>query len=94
MGLNAQNINGKLTLNDKSTTELQLKTNSAVQLFKDFKTGKYQLKFAFDSKGVSENIYNKEIISKPCNSFWREKMLELGGDYSIWSNAPENPSYN
>jgi len=43
---------------------------------------------------VSENIYNKDIISKPCISFWREKMLELGGDYSIWSNAPENPSYN
>ncbi|NRR92293.1 YqgE/AlgH family protein [Winogradskyella undariae] len=43
---------------------------------------------------VSENIYNKEIISKSCNTFWREKMIELGGDYSIWSNAPENPSYN
>lgn len=43
---------------------------------------------------VSENIYNNEIISKSCNSFWREKMLELGGEYKIWSNAPENPSYN
>ncbi len=43
---------------------------------------------------ISENIYHNQIISKPCNSFWREKMLELGGDYSIWSNAPENPSYN
>ncbi|NRD19847.1 YqgE/AlgH family protein [Winogradskyella eckloniae] len=43
---------------------------------------------------VSENVYNNEIISKSCNSFWRDKMLELGGDYSIWSNAPENPSYN
>ena len=27
-------------------------------------------------------------------TFWREKMLELGGDYLIWSNAPENPVYN
>ena len=43
---------------------------------------------------VSENIYNNDIIAKSCNSFWREKMLELGGEYSIWSNAPENPSYN
>jgi len=43
---------------------------------------------------VSENVYDNAIISKPCNSFWREKMLELGGDYSIWSNAPEDPSYN
>ncbi|GGW69900.1 putative transcriptional regulator [Winogradskyella epiphytica] len=43
---------------------------------------------------VSENIHNKEIIAKPCHSFWRDKMIELGGDYCIWSNAPENPSYN
>ena len=43
---------------------------------------------------VSENIHNNEIIAKSCTTFWREKMLELGGDYSIWSNAPENPSYN
>ncbi|GAB5563769.1 MAG: YqgE/AlgH family protein [Winogradskyella sp.] len=43
---------------------------------------------------VSENIYHNSIISKSSISFWREKMLELGGEYSIWSNAPENPSYN
>jgi len=43
---------------------------------------------------VLENVYKEEIIEKCCDSFWKEKMLELGGDYSIWSNAPENPSYN
>jgi len=43
---------------------------------------------------VFENIYKDEIIAKSCDSFWKEKMLELGGNYSIWSNAPENPSYN
>lgn len=43
---------------------------------------------------VTENIYKKSIIEKRDSSFWKEKMLELGGDYSIWSNAPENPSYN
>ncbi|RIA09391.1 putative transcriptional regulator [Flavobacteriaceae bacterium MAR_2010_72] len=43
---------------------------------------------------VSENIYKSDIISKSEHLFWKEKMLELGGDYSIWSNAPENPSYN
>ncbi len=43
---------------------------------------------------VVENIYKYEIISKEDVSFWKEKMLELGGKYSIWSNAPENPSYN
>lgn len=43
---------------------------------------------------VSKNVYKSELIQKSCETFWREKMLELGGDYSIWSNAPENPSYN
>jgi len=43
---------------------------------------------------VTENIYKKSLIEKDDIAFWKEKMLELGGDYSIWSNAPENPSYN
>lgn len=43
---------------------------------------------------VSENIYKEDLIEKCCSSFWKEKMLELGGEYSIWSNAPENPSFN
>lgn len=43
---------------------------------------------------VTENSHNKDIIAKSCSTFWRDKMLELGGNYSIWSNAPENPSYN
>ena len=43
---------------------------------------------------ISENTYNNTIISKSSSEFWKEKMLELGGEYSIWSNAPENPSYN
>lgn len=43
---------------------------------------------------LSKNIYQENIIEKCCITFWKEKMIELGGDYSIWSNAPENPSYN
>ncbi len=43
---------------------------------------------------VSKNIYKKNIIEKDYASFWKEKMLELGGEYSIWSNAPEDPNYN
>ncbi|HIC32154.1 MAG TPA: YqgE/AlgH family protein [Flavobacteriaceae bacterium] len=43
---------------------------------------------------VTKNTYEKDIIEKDYETFWKEKMLELGGDYSIWSNAPENPSYN
>ncbi len=43
---------------------------------------------------VTKNIYKKSIIEKDYEFFWKEKMVELGGNYSIWSNAPENPSYN
>ena len=43
---------------------------------------------------VTENVYKNNIIEKDYESFWKEKMLEFGGEYSIWSNAPENPNYN
>ncbi|UKM63479.1 YqgE/AlgH family protein [Flavobacteriaceae bacterium GSB9] len=43
---------------------------------------------------VTENVYEKHIIEKDYETFWKEKMIEFGGEYSIWSNAPENPSYN
>lgn len=43
---------------------------------------------------VSENVYRNELIKKSGDSFWKEKMIEFGGEYCIWSNAPENPSYN
>lgn len=36
----------------------------------------------------------KDIIERPYRSFWKDKMRELGGDYMLWSNAPENPSFN
>lgn len=43
---------------------------------------------------VVTNNYKTEIIEKTQVSFWKEKMLELGGDYLIWSNAPKDPHHN
>ena len=43
---------------------------------------------------VSQNTYKNRILGKTDATFWKEKMIEFGGDYLIWSNAPENPSYN
>lgn len=43
---------------------------------------------------VAENLYQNKIIGKSSTDFWKEKILELGGDYIIWSNAPENPLLN
>ena len=43
---------------------------------------------------LTNNIYDKDILGKSSAHFWKEKILELGGDYLIWSNAPENPILN
>ncbi|MCO4821249.1 MAG: YqgE/AlgH family protein [Flavobacteriaceae bacterium] len=43
---------------------------------------------------IAENIYKKSLLEKEHKNSWKEKMMELGGDYSIWSNAPADPSYN
>jgi putative transcriptional regulator len=43
---------------------------------------------------VTKNIYEKKIIQKSSSQFWKEKISELGGEYVIWSNAPENPNLN
>ncbi len=43
---------------------------------------------------VAKNDYESNIIQKSSTAFWKEKMIELGGDYLLWSNAPENPALN
>ncbi|MDX1332809.1 MAG: YqgE/AlgH family protein [Robiginitalea sp.] len=55
-----------------------------------------QLDQELDSKSwiVVANKYESDIIQQPATSFWRDKMMELGGQYLLWSNAPENPSLN
>lgn len=43
---------------------------------------------------VSPNIYESKLIESCDSGIWKQKMLELDDRYSIWSNAPEHPSYN
>ena len=43
---------------------------------------------------VQKNKYKEQIIKNSDQAMWRNHMVKLGGAYSIWSNAPENPSYN
>ena len=43
---------------------------------------------------ITENKHNQNILGLNCANLWREKIIELGGDYLIWSNTPENPNYN
>jgi len=41
-----------------------------------------------------ENTYKSSIFKKPTFDFWKEQLIELGGEYLLWSNAPENPMLN
>jgi putative transcriptional regulator len=43
---------------------------------------------------VTKNNYKNKIIAKSATHFWKEQIMELGGEYLIWSNAPENPYLN
>ncbi len=43
---------------------------------------------------LSDNTYRNEIIGKAAAHFWKEKMQELGGEYLLFLNAPENPLAN
>lgn len=43
---------------------------------------------------ITNNKYEARILSKSSDQFWKEKIIELGGEYIIWSNAPENPILN
>ena len=27
-------------------------------------------------------------------SFWKDQLMKFGGEYRLWANAPEDPSFN
>ena len=41
-----------------------------------------------------ENKEKENILSKPTSDFWKQKIEAQGGDYLLFSNAPENPILN
>ncbi len=43
---------------------------------------------------VTKNVAENDIIGSCRENFWKEKMIEFGGNYLLWSNAPENPNLN
>ncbi|MEN8817618.1 MAG: YqgE/AlgH family protein [Nonlabens sp.] len=55
-----------------------------------------QLENELDSKSwvVVENTDSKNLLSDNMHDIWKKEMKNLGGEYELWSNAPENPSYN
>jgi len=43
---------------------------------------------------ISENSLDKKLLSKSSVQFWKEKIIEQGGEYLLFSNAPEDPMLN
>jgi putative transcriptional regulator len=48
---------------------------------------------AFDSWFCIENQY-PQIFNEDIASFWKNHLLKTGGTYSLWANAPADPSLN
>ncbi|MDG1805962.1 YqgE/AlgH family protein [Flavicella sp.] len=40
-----------------------------------------------------ENSY-PNILKEKNNSFWKNHLLEIGGKYKLWANAPSDPKLN
>jgi len=43
---------------------------------------------------LTKNVYESKILNKTSSQFWKERIMDIGGEYLIWSNAPENPILN
>jgi len=48
-----------------------------------------------DNNWIVQNIAKvNTLITDNTDSFWKNTLLNLGGEYIIWANSPENPDYN
>jgi len=43
---------------------------------------------------LTPNHLKEKLIEVDLADYWKRTMKKLGGDYLIWSNAPENPMLN
>lgn len=43
---------------------------------------------------VFENFHKNKIFEIPASEIWKNKIAKMGGEYLIWTNAPENPILN
>ena len=71
--------------------------NSCIKFFLVYSGwGSHQLENELNQKNwvIQENEVQDELLTKNHKAFWRDKIMELGGSYLLWSNAPENPQCN
>lgn len=41
-----------------------------------------------------ENQYHEHLLEKTPSKLWKELMIDLGDEFIIWANAPEDPVMN
>lgn len=55
-------INGAIQINDQSSLELELENGNVVELFKQFKTGKYSIQFNFDGNDLALDDQKRGVV--------------------------------
>lgn len=53
-----------------------------------------ELEIKNDSWIITQNNHKSELLKSVSVNMWKEKIMDLGSEYAIWSNAPENPNLN
>ena len=55
-----------------------------------------QLKSEINSASwiLEEDEINRNLVFSNSGNVWKEKLIDLGGEYLIWSNSPDNPNHN
>lgn len=56
--------------------------------------GQLESEIQEDSWVISDYIIPEDWMVQPSEDFWKNQMRALGGNYLLWSNAPENPMSN
>ena len=58
--------------------------------------GKGQLEHEIELKSwlLQKNHFGKSLFQKKAEELWREAMIKAGGEYTLWANSPDNPTYN
>ena len=62
--------------------------------YSGWESGQLQEELDEDAWVITKNRYKQDIISIPEQTLWKNEMIELGGNYLLYANAPENPKYN
>lgn len=78
-------------INDKSINESDIKFFLG---YSGWDANQLQEELKSDAWLVAENVNYSQVIAAKDSVFWKKEIQKIGGEYLIWQNAPENPSYN